>query len=180
MSGALGGGALTSMLGPMMGLSTGLGMAGSLFQGIMGFSAGMQQARAAKLAAAQASLQGGVAAQERLIQGNEAVGRAATLAAMSGGGLGGSTAGVLNQLAERTMFNARGAAYRGATEALNDEYMAKVDKDNAINSMISGGLGAASQGVSGTMQQQFRQSILSSTAAKTGEGSDYLALGVIG
>ena len=43
------------------------------------------------------------------------------------------------------MFNARAAAYRGATEADADEYQAKVDKDNAINALIGGFTGAVGQ-----------------------------------
>ena len=169
-AGAAGGLAgFAGMLGPLSMASTGLGAAGAALQGIMGFAAGQQQARLAKQAAAQASLQGGVQTQEALLQGGATVGRAATLAAASGGGLGGTTAGVLNQIASRGMFNARAAAYRGATQAENDEYMAKVDKDNAVNSLIGGFTGAAGQAVSGALTQGFRQSLLQSKAYQAGD-----------
>lgn len=180
--GAAGGASgFANMLGPLSMASTVASAASSAIQGVMGFVGGQQQAKQAEMAAKLASQQGGVQTQERLLQGGATLGRAETLAAASGGGLGGTTTGVLNQIAEHTMFNARGAAYRGATEALNDQYMAKVDKDNAINSLISGFTGAAGQAVAGGLKEQFRNNLLSSQAAKTGEaaGSDYLALSIV-
>jgi hypothetical protein len=169
-AGAAGGMAgFAGMLGPLSMMSTGIGAAGAAIQGIMGFVGGQQQAKAAQLAARQASLTAGVNTQESLVQGATTEGRAATLAAASGGGLGGTTAGVLNQIAERGQFNARAAAYRGATQVENDEYMAKVDKDNAINSLISGFSGAAGQAVAGGLTQNFRQSLLQSKAYQSGD-----------
>ena len=175
------GGGFASMLAPLSIGSTIASAGASALQGVMGFIGGQRQAKAAQQAAVQASEQGGIAADERLLQGDATLGRAATLAAASGGGMGGSTTGILNQIAERSMFNARGAAYRGATEALNDRYMASIDKDNAINSLISGFTGAAGQGIAGGLKESFRQSLLTSQGQKTGEvpGGDYLAMSVM-
>lgn len=157
------------MLGPLGMAAPIISGISSAIGGITSFVSGEQQAKMAEKAAAVASLQGGVNAQEALLQTGSTVGRAATLAAASGGGLGGTTAGVLNQIAERGMFNARAAAYRGATQADTDRYMASVDKDNAVNSLISGFTGAAGQAVAGGLKQSFRESLLSSKAYQAGE-----------
>jgi hypothetical protein len=169
-----------NMLGPLSMASTGMGMVGQMIQGVMGFVGGQQQAKQAAAAAVQASQESGVQVAERLAQGGQTLGRAATLAAASGGGLGGTTAGILNQIAEHTMFNARGAAYRGATEVDKDRYMASVDKDNAINSLIQGFGGAAAQGVAGGLQQNFRQQLLQSQEFKAGGGDMYTAMSILG
>jgi hypothetical protein len=160
-SGAAGGAAgFAGMLGPLGMASTALGAVSSAIGGITSFVSGEQQAKEAQKAAQQASITGGISAQEALLHGMATTGRAATLAAASGGGLGGTTAGVLNQLAERSMFNARAASYRGATQADADRYMASVDKDNAINALIGGFTGAAGQAVGGALKQSFRQNLL--------------------
>jgi hypothetical protein len=172
-------GGVGNMLGPLSMASTAMGAAGSVVQGVMGFVGGMQQAKQAQKAAALASIEGGIQTQERLLQGGQTLGRAATLAAASGGGLGGTTAGILNQIAEHTMFNARGAAYRGATEADKDLYMSKVDKDNAINSLIGGVTGGATQAVAGGLQQNFRQQLLQSQEFKAGGGDMYTAMSIL-
>jgi hypothetical protein len=171
--GAAAAGGMGSMLAPLSMASTALGAVGTMVQGVMGFVGGQQQAKQAQQAAARASLVSGVNTQEALLRGGSTLGQAATIAAASGGGLGGSTTGVLNQIAGKTYFNARMAAYKGITEAESDEYMAKVDKDNAINSLISGFGGAAAQGVAGGLKENFRQSILQSKAAQTGEIGPY-------
>ena len=145
----------------------------SLVGGITGFFAGNQQAKQAEAAAGQARTIGGINTQEALLQANAATARGATLAASSGGGLGGTTAGVLNQIAERGMFNARAAAYRGASQAEVDEYTAKVDKDNAINSLIGGLTGGVGQALSGALTANFRQGIEQSKAALQGDIDPY-------
>jgi hypothetical protein len=178
---SMGGGAggLASMLGPLSIASPLISAGSSAIQGIMGFVSGQQQAKQAAAAAIQASRTGGINADERLQQGGQIVGRAATLAASSGGGLGGTTAGVLNHLAETSMFNARAMAYRGATEADADTYQSSIDKDNAMNSLIGGFTGAAGQAVTGALKAGFRQQILSSKAYQTGE-IDPLAASYLG
>jgi hypothetical protein len=172
---SMGGASAGNMLGPLSMASTAMGAIGPMIQGIMGFVGGQQQAKQAKAAAAQASLQAGSNVQEGLIRSASTVGRAATLAAASGGGLGGSTTGVINQLAERGMFNARVAAYKGATQADADLYMAKVDKDNATNSLIQGFGGSATAAVAGGLKQNFRDSILQSKAYQSGAIDPYAA-----
>ena len=166
---------ISKLLGPLSIAAPIVGAAASAFQGITGFISGQQQAKQAQLAAQQASITGGINTQERLLQGMSQTGRAATLAASSGGGLGGSATGVINQIAERGMFNARAAAYRGATEADSDRYQSSVDKDNAINSLIGGAIGAAGQGVGGALKASFRNTILGSAAYKAGEIEPYSA-----
>jgi hypothetical protein len=185
MFGAAGGaggaaGGIAGMLGPLSIAGPIVSAASSAIQGITGFISGQQQAKAAEAKATQDAQQAGVNTQERLLQGGATLGRAATLAAASGGGLGGSTAGVLNQIAERGMFNARAAAYKGITDVDADRYMASVDKDNAVNSLIGGFTGAVGQGVAGALKSSFRQSILSSKAYQSGDIDSYsasLALG---
>jgi hypothetical protein len=173
-AGAAGGMAgFAGMLGPLGMASPIISGVASAIGGITSFVSENQQAKQAELAARQASITGGINTQEALLHGMAATGRAATLAAASGGGLGGTTAGVLNQIAERGQFNARAAAYRGATQAETDEYMAKVDKDNAMNSLISGFTGAAGQAVAGGLKQGFREKLLSSKAYQAGEIDPY-------
>jgi hypothetical protein len=164
-AGAAGAGA--SALGPIASFANMLGPIGTAVQAVTGavqgisqFASGMAQARQAKAAATQAEIMGGLAADRANLQGGAVAARAATLAAAQGGGLGGTTAGVLGQVAQRGYYAARMAAYRGVSQADADLYMSKIDKDNAINSLIGGFTGAGGQLVAGTLKDKFRQSIL--------------------
>lgn len=171
--GAAGGSALSSFAGMLNPISVATQAISTMIGGITGFAAENQKAKLAQQAAQQARTIGGINTQEALLQANAATARGATLAAASGGGLGGTTAGVLNQIAERGMFNARAAAYRGASQAEVDEYTAKVDKDDAINSLISGFAGSAAQAAAGATTAGLRQSIEQSKAALQGDIDPY-------
>ncbi|HUO22694.1 MAG TPA: hypothetical protein VMU59_09290 [Caulobacteraceae bacterium] len=125
-------------------IAAGIGALGSLFKGILGFGANNAQAQAQRNAAQQAEQQGGVAASEQIEQGNAAAARAAVQGAANGGGFGGSTLGVIQDLSNRAMFNARAAAYRGRQTAVNDMYDAQVSQANGANALIGGVVDAGS------------------------------------
>lgn len=124
-------------------ISIGIAAASSLFKGITGFFSGNSQAKAMKAAARQAGDEAGVAAQGALAQGDAAAAQGAVQAAANGGGLVGSSLGVIQMLSQRAMFNARAAAYRGVTEQQTDLYNARVAKAKATTGLISSVFGAA-------------------------------------
>lgn len=117
---------------------------GGLFKGIMGFNAGNTQAKALRFAAQQAEAEGGVAASQQVEQGDALAASGAVAAAANGGGLTGSSLGVIQSIANRSMFNARAAAYRGRTQAQADLYKAQVVKADAMNQLIGGVVGSVS------------------------------------
>ena len=117
---------------------------GGLFKGIMGFNAGNTQAKALRFAAQQAEDEAGQAASQQVEQGNALAASAAVQGAANGGGLVGSTLGVVQGIANRSMFNARAAAYRGRTQAQADLYKAQVVKADAMNQLIGGVVGSVS------------------------------------
>lgn len=124
-------------------ISAGIQAASGLFKGIGGFFGGNAQAKAAKAAARQAGLEGGIAASQQLQQGDAAAAEGAVQAAANGGGFTGSSLGVIQMLSERAMFNARAAAYRGATEVQSHLYDARVAKQQGLQGLIGGFSGAA-------------------------------------
>jgi hypothetical protein len=134
--------------------------ASKILGGITGFIASNKKAQALRNAATQANAEAGVSAQQALEQGDEVTARAATQVAANGGGFVGSAMGELAQLAQRAMFNARAAVYRGATEAQADLYNAKVAKANGLLGLVGsvGGemfSGAAKAGQGAEMDKQM-------------------------
>lgn len=103
----------------MMLVSKGVGALGDLLAGVGGNTQAKQKARALEAGSRQSLAEAGVAAQLALEEGDLAQGRAAVLAAASGGGITGSAVDVLNQLSRKATFNARSAVYRGEMESNN-------------------------------------------------------------
>lgn len=123
-------------------LAAGFSAVGSLFKGILGFGAGNAQAKAMRAAAQQAEAEGGLAASNQVEETNAQAATGAVTAAANGGGFTGSSLGVIQGIANRGMFNARAAAYRGRTQAQRDMYDASVAQADATNSLIGGTLDA--------------------------------------
>lgn len=133
---------------PMELAAAGTSVLGGLFSGLTGMSAADQQAAAYKLAAKRSEDEAGVNANEALEQGDQTAARSATQAAANGGGLVGSSLGVIQQASSAAMFNARADSYRGLTAADSDLYDAQIAKDNGVNSLLGGLIGSAASGTS--------------------------------
>ncbi len=125
-------------------IAAGVGALGSLFKGILGFGASNAQAQAERNAAQQAEQQGGAAASEQVEEGNAQAATGAVTAAANGGGFVGSSLGVIQNIANKAMFNARTAAQRGRQSAVNAMYDASVSQANGANALIGGALDAGS------------------------------------
>jgi hypothetical protein len=124
-------------------IAAGISALGSAFKGITGFLGGNQQAKAEKAAAAQAEGEAGVAASQALAQGDQVAAQGAVQAAANGGGFVGSSIAAIQQLSSQAMFNARAAAYRGATEGRADLYQAKIAKGQGVSSLVGSLIGSA-------------------------------------
>ena len=135
-------------------IAAGISAAGKLFSGLSGLFGGNSKAKQEEYAAQQARDEAGVAPSQALAQGDAVASRAATQAAANGGGLVGSSIGVIQDLSQKAMFNARSAVYRGETEARAHLYQAKVAKAEGLQSLIGGVLGAAASVAGGVGQAQ--------------------------
>ncbi|HEV2530956.1 hypothetical protein [Phenylobacterium sp.] len=149
-------------------IAAGISAVGSLFKGLTGFFGGNTRAKAEQAAAQQAGQEAGVATSQALQQGESAAADAAVQGAANGGGLVGSTLGVIQDVANRSMFNARAAAYRGLTEERAHLYQAGVAKTQGLQDLIGSGIQAA-----GSLAGGFARSSLlakQTTALKTLKG----------
>lgn len=144
---------------------------GGLFKGIMGFGAGNAQAQAERNAALGAEQQGGAAASEQVEEGNAQAATGAVTAAANGGGFVGSSLGVIQNIANRSMFNARTAAYRGRQQAVNDMYDASVSQANATNSLIGGVVGGSSSLLGGMAKASAVSQQLAAIKQRGGDSS---------
>lgn len=138
--------------------SAGISAIGKVLGGVGGYSAGKAQATALRAGADQARAEAGIEAQLGLEDADRTEGRAATLAAASGGGLTGSALDVLDDLERQSQFRAKAAIYRGEMEARSREYEARVAKRQGAVSLVTGitGAGATALGAFGQAAQQRR------------------------
>lgn len=157
---------------PLSIASIGTSFLGNLFKGVTGFIFGNQQDALEKARALQANQEGTVNSEIALQQGNETAARAATQAAANGGGFGGSAMGVISQASNMAMFNARNQIYRGQTEAAADIYQGQVAKEQGINELIGGVFQGVGSAVTGDLENQYRQQIMSNFGEAHGEGPD--------
>lgn len=134
-------------------VAAGIQAVGSLFKGITGFFQGNSQAKAYKVAARQAEAEAGVQSSVALQQGDAVAAQGAVNAAANGGGFVGSSIAAIQQLSSQAMFNARAAAYRGATEGQTDLYNAKVAKAQGLSALI-GSLSPAGGALYGGVARQ--------------------------
>jgi len=95
---------------------------------------------------------------------------AAVQTAANGGGFTGSSLGVISQLSQQAMFNARAASYRANTIAIADRYNTKVQKADSLNDYIGAGIGAVSPAVGGGIENAARTNQLQSLATLRGLG----------
>lgn len=158
------------MVAPLFLAAAGIGAVKSLVGGITGRSAARARGRALDAAARQARAEGGVAAQMGMEDDARLMARAETMAAAGGGGFGGSTLNVLDDLARQSMFKARSTIYRAEREASNSEYEAKVSRKDGTNAMIGGVLGAASSALTAFMPAPIAKASLLAGAAGSAAG----------
>jgi hypothetical protein len=133
-------------------LAGGLSALGSLFSGITTWVSDGRKATALDHAALQSSEEAGVNAQEQLQQGDATAAEGAVRAAANGGGMTGSSMGVIANLSNEAMFNARTQIYRGNVERQNDLYEAGTERAAGTDALIGAGIGAGSSLVGGMMQ----------------------------
>ncbi len=129
---------------------------GNLFGGLSASNADKEKAQVDENNAIQARQVAGINAQLALERGDQVAAHGAVQAAANGGGLVGSSMGVIQQASNMAMYNARAASYRGISEGQADEYAAKVEKANATNALIGGFLGAAGSAGSDVAMDQYR------------------------
>lgn len=134
---------------PLTIVAAGISAIGSLFKGITSLFGGNNEEKAAEYAAQQHQDEAGVSAQEALDEGARAAAHAAVQGAANGGGFVGSTLGVIQDLSNRAMFNARAALYRGKAQAQSDIYQGKVAQAQGQQALIGGVLGAGSSLIGG-------------------------------
>lgn len=153
---------------------------GNMFSGLFAGQAANARAKAYEEAARQAEQEGGVAAQNAVQRGDAVAARAAVQAAVNGGGFTGSSLGIISNLSSQAMYGARLATYRAQTEARNDLYNAKVQKQDATNDFIGAAVSTISPMVGGTLENSARESQLQSLATLRGLGQmspyDYMSL----
>lgn len=131
------------MAGPVA-VAAALKAVGQFASGVSSWQASRARAAALKGAAKQARVEGSQAAQSATDEAERTAAAATVIGAASGGGTGGSFAGMLEQLERTGMFNARSAIYAGRVEANNRLYEAKVAKAEGNMELFSAVLGAGS------------------------------------
>lgn len=152
-------------------IAAGISAVGSLFKGIMGFNAGNAEAEAHRNAALQAEAEGGQAASNQIEEGNARAASAAAQGAANGGGFVGSTMGIISDLSNKAMFNARAAAYRGRAQAQNAMYEGQVAKANGQNALIGGVIDAGSSLLGGFAKSSAVAKQLAAIKANRGDVS---------
>ena len=130
-------------------ISSGMGVLGAVLGGVSGFFSDQAKAKEDENNAITAGRQAGVNSQLALMLGNATAATAATRAAANGGGLVGSSMGIISNLGAQALFNARQAAYRGQTEQQNDLYAAKVARYDAVAGLVGAGVNVAKSVVGG-------------------------------
>jgi hypothetical protein len=153
-------------------ISAGISSAGGLFKGITSYFSSMSEAAVDSNNAEQADREAGVNAQNALQSGNAAAAHGAVAAAANGGGFVGSSTGVIQNLSNQAMYNARQQIYRGQTVAQADNYAAKVAKFNAWAGLIGGGISAGSSLAGGFAQSALYTQQQQSIRTLKGLGAD--------
>jgi hypothetical protein len=133
----------------MFSFAGGLGAVGGLLKGIGDSIAAGRKATALDHAALQSSEEAGVNAQTALMQGDATAATGAVRAAANGGGLVGSSMGVIANLSDQAMFNARAQIYRGNVERQNDLYEAAVTRAQGWSSLVGDTVGGVTSMLGG-------------------------------
>lgn len=153
-------------------IAAGISALGGVFKGLTGFFGGNAQAQAERNAALQAQMQGGVNAGLALQQGDAVAAHGAVTAAANGGGFVGSSLGVIQNLSQQAMYNARQQVYRAQTEAQAHLYAGQVDSMNARNALIGGAVDAGSSLVGGFARSALFKQQLGLWSTLRGLGAD--------
>jgi hypothetical protein len=130
----------------------GLGALGGLMQGISASIADGRKATALDRAALQSSEEAGVNAGLQLQRGDATAAQGAVRAAANGGGLTGSSMGVIANLSNQAMFNARAQIYRGNVERQNDLFEAATERAQGLSSLVGGVVSGATSLLGGFAQ----------------------------
>lgn len=155
-------------------VSSGIGALGSLFSGVTNYFGQMAEAQEDENNAITALRQAGVNSQVALQEGNATAAEGAVRAAANGGGLVGSALGVISNLSNQAMYNARQQVYRGQTQAQNYTYAASVAKFNAIAGAIGGGIKAGTSLAGGYMEDALlKQQNIALQALRGSAGGSY-------
>lgn len=150
-------------------IAAGISAIGGLFKGLTSLFSGEAQKKAADNAATQHLQEAGVGVQESLQEGDQVAARGATQAAANGGGIVGSSLGVISQISQAAMFNARAQAYRGRTQAQADVYQGKVAMAQGIQGLVGGVVSSASSLVGGFQQDALFKQMQQITSASKGD-----------
>ncbi len=140
---------------PLMIAAAGLSAIGKIVGGVSARNAAKARASAMEQASRQALQEGGVAAQVGYGVDERAIAHATTLAAAGGGGFGGSSLNVLDDLARQQIYRSRSTIYGAQKESYNylkDARATRTQGQNefigslfsATGSMLSGFAGTAS------------------------------------
>ena len=149
----------------------GLSSMGNLLGGVTNYFSEMAQAKQDENNGLVTSENAGINSSIQLQQGNAVAAEAATRAAANGGGLVGSSMGIITNLATQAMYNARQTIYRGAVTNQQALYEAKVARANAILGLVGGGIKAATSMVGGWANQQLESKQMGIALADRGLGS---------
>lgn len=137
------------MVFPLLLAAAGLSAVSKIVGGVNARNAAKARASRLEAGSRQALQEGGVAAQMGLAEDERAIAHATTQAAAGGGGFGGSTLNVLDDLARQQTFRARSTIYGARKESYNLLSDAQAARTEGRNSMIEGILGAGGSLLSG-------------------------------
>lgn len=133
---------------------------GAGVQGVQSKNAGEYNARVLQGESAVAGMESNNATLAQLRKGNTFMGRSTAAAVESGGGVGGSTAAVLNQSAHNAELDALNVRYSGLLRQDSYNEQATLDKQRGNDELAS----SLVSGAAGVLRQRY--------GAKTGTYSD--------
>ena len=155
-------------------IAAGIGAFGSIFKGLSGLFGGNAEAKVHENNAITDLRQAGVNSDIALTQGNTVAAHGAVAAAANGGGLVGSSMGVIQNISQMAMFNARQQIYRGQTAAQAERYAGAVAQAQGVQQLIGGIVGAGSSLAGGFMQSAlFKQQNQAIAAIRGAGGGPY-------
>ena len=152
-------------------IAAGIGAVGKLLGGITGLFGGNAQAALHNRNALMDAQQAGVDSSISWQQGEGVAAEGAVRAAANGGGLVGSSMGVITNLSQQAMYNARAQIYRGQVASQGELYQAAVAKNQGQRALIGGVVGAASSVAGGFLQSSIESRYITAQNASHGEAA---------
>ena len=152
-------------------IEAGISALGKLLGGITGMFSSKAEAAVHERNALMASQQAGVNSEIAYQQGEGVAAEGAVRAAANGGGLVGSSLGVITNLSQQAMFNARAQIYRGQVASQGELYQAAVAKNQGQRALIGGVVGAASSVAGGFLQSSIESRYITAQNASHGEAA---------